>query len=109
MREFKFRAWQKDVMDNGPYMVKDCSAWTIEELNQGGAIDVMQSTGLIDMNAREVYEGDILRVTNPFTKISTIKSVWWNGETARFNGIPTSQTNVFEVIGNIYENPELLK
>lgn len=104
MREIKFRFWSNHL---GNFVTPDDSIFV-------GALkdphmNPMQFTGLIDMNKKEVYEGDILRITNPFTKTSVIKSVWWNGETVRFNGIPTSLTNVYEVIGNIYENPELIK
>lgn len=110
MREFKFRVWQKDALDNGPYMVHPghVADWQVKELNEGGAINVMQFTGLIDMKGKEVYEGDILKITNPFTKNTSTKKVWWNGETARFNGIPTSLVNVYEIIGNIHETPPLL-
>lgn len=116
MRDIKFRAWDKRSLK-----WFDMSTFSIMpdgiQVNVPGLgpvfvredYDLMQYTGLIDVNHREVYEGDILKVTNPHTGTSAIKRVWWNGETARFNGIPTSLVNVYEVIGNIYENPELLE
>lgn len=109
MREIKFRYWNTIIgqMANNPKMPYK-EDWTIKQLFSDRGWVWMQYTGLIDMNKTEVYEGDILKITNPFTRRSVLKEVHWNGETARFNGIPTSLTNVFEVIGNIYENPELV-
>lgn len=109
MREIKFRyrtnygkhEWEYFTIPTDKYLeeARDIADWETLGLY----------TGLTDANKKEVYEGDILKITNPMTKNSVVKSVWWNGKTTRFNGIPTSLVNVFEVIGNIYSNPELLK
>ena len=104
MRDIKFRAWDKTTSK----MFAVSAYSTPNDRLVGHRVELMQSTGLIDMNGVDVYESDILKITNPFTKRSVIKTVWWNGETARFNGIPTSLTNVYEVIGNIYQDERLL-
>lgn len=106
MREIKFRAWEPEYK----HMTYDLAFEEYEPINDLlASVDyLMQYTGLIDANKKDVYEGDILKITNPFTKNTVIKKVWWNGETARFNGVPTSLVNVYEVIGNIYETPSLL-
>lgn len=121
-REIKFRAWDGEqiiYVDDICFIVSQGSITATyypqgkykglkQAFHDSEKLQVMQYTGLIDANKKEVYEGDILKITNPMTKNSVVKSVWWNGETARFNGIPTSLVNVFEVIGNIWENPELV-
>jgi|JI10StandDraft_1071094.scaffolds.fasta_scaffold285050_5 hypothetical protein len=106
MRDIKFRAWNSEKPEM--LLLGDLTGvnWNIKFIFKN--YEIMQFTGLIDMNGVDVYESDILKITNPFTKRSVIKTVWWNSETARFNGIPTSLTNVYEVIGNVYSNPELL-
>jgi len=91
---------------------------------------VMQYTGLRDKNGVEIYEGDIVR--NHFrTKEEILKVIWqdalvkpthnmsaeWLAESPRFKFVNISKqiSSIFvpdkhlEVIGNIYENPELLE
>ena len=83
-------------------------------------IVLMQSTGLRDKNGKEIFEGDILRVTN---LSSWLEVVSFNEDKATFVSKETKRkveetplydlfnTDIFEVeiIGNIYENPELLE
>lgn len=86
---------------------------------------IMQSTGLLDKNGKEIFEGDIVkRYRSPFFKaeweyqIETVvkreacllleKKFGKNSATMRF-GSPFAKSDLLEVIGNMYENPELLK
>lgn len=82
-----------------------------------GVDPMMQFTGLLDKNGKEVYEGDIV----DYKERSQIGNaqVIWNGRgyfellfpSGNRNFIPDPNThNIygFVVIGNIYENPELL-
>lgn len=72
-------------------------------------------TGLHDKNGREVYEGDILKITTKYG-YSEIGQIIYKINTARFGflspdgsvyGLCTNDKNN-EVIGNIYENGDLL-
>lgn len=73
---------------------------------------IMQYTGLHDKNGKEIYEGDIVKA-NFFNKEITGKIEFAFG--AFFvTGSAVSDNQMFifsdyEVIGNIYENPELLE
>lgn len=74
--------------------------------------DAMQSTGLIDKNGVEIYEGDIIK--NSYDEIYTVK--WFDAAfylEEKYNGGFDYSELYFEdnkkVIGNIYENPELLE
>lgn len=83
-------------------------------------VKLMQFTGLTDKDGVEIYEGDIVKTTyrskdyrlkNGKRKIISepIKVVKWV-ENAQFTGFNVSlrSTDTWEVIGNIYENPDLL-
>ena len=74
---------------------------------------VGQFTGLRDINGKDIYEGDILAAPYAgYLEVRFVRGVYaflWNGDLDdEFNGItPTHEWA--KVIGNIYDDPELLK
>lgn len=84
-------------------------------------IELMQSTGLKDKNGKEIFEGDILIVTDDHSWLEVVsyskeKAMFVTEEINRKFKIPETplydlfDTNIFdfEIIGNIHENKELL-
>lgn len=75
-------------------------------------VELMQYTGLKDKNGKEIYEGDIVKA-DFFEKQVVGKISYGMGCFCITNsGVSDNQLFIFnnyEVIGNIYENPELLK
>ena len=80
---------------------------------------LMQSTGLKDKNGQEIFEGDVVRQvrTQPTTENETITGVvtmiegaWLiMNDNEQLASDLWSETDENEIIGNIYENPELLE
>ena len=110
MREIKFRAWDKDrreMIFNEFTLHPSGFATTF-----GSEVDwpIMQFTGLHDLHGAEIYEGDVLREGKKKMDVfwNTLGSGgWWFSE--NHCHVHKVNLNNIEVIGNIYENPELLK
>ena len=80
---------------------------------------VGQYTGLTDKNGKKIFEGDVVAGAVYWQELpkngvvafrdGSFGLVWYRGEIEQFNPF-TSMCNItYEVIGNIHDNPELLK
>ena len=125
-REIKFRLFHKvDGMkycgDLMAFMLLD-STWKLDDgkdvlIARDCGYIPMQYTGIKDFDGREIYEGDFVKY-----KSGIVKQIWFKDGAFRTNnskGSSTKSSNnlhsgkVFnlqmKIIGNVYENPELLK
>lgn len=139
MRELKFRVWDKrynhftkpETYDYLCYAIKSdgellhvaikdiCRKAEQEELL------IQQFTGLKDKNGREIYEGDLVnfyipgQAHGPEREDFKNEEVWWDIDSAGFvfgksyydgwHGLHPYEIKDIEIVGNIFENPELIK
>ena len=107
MREIKFRAWDKEYkqfQESFLLPIHDCNS-ALEP-----RCVLQQYTGLKDKNDVEIYEGDIVQI---FPRYNGICKVIFNKGSFGVEGKLYASNRLdlsfgVEVIGNIYENPELL-
>ena len=125
MRNIKFRAWDKAVKDMVPIKTidfgKDGAKCAVDFCDINGDLTgknpewvLMQYTGMKDKNGVEIYEGDVLfhplqgrrKVFYPYSE--TVASYGLRNIDNGFGSTLQDSHAVWEVIGNIYESPELL-
>ena len=145
-RTIKFRAWEKEQkkmfwvnkldvpnFDSGAVMLRQNLPSERDDYWQPiGDVVLMQFTGLLDKNGKEIYEGDVVKILytdwpscsgchntpqEHMDAIALTRMVIWSVRgfyvSTRVGGyaesIEPGTHGFIEVIGNIYENPELLK
>ena len=131
----KFRAWLKEENE---MIIVDTMNWFDDEFESIGdgitflrgadKIELMQSTGLKDKNGQEIFEGDIVK-RDGIKRPEVVRfGEWIDVDTLGFEeqyigfyfesehegqkrlySVESQFNNLSKVIGNIYENPELLE
>lgn len=129
-QKIKFRAYRKSTQSTYKVLAIDFENKSVllsnGETEAMADVDLRQDTGLKDQHKQEIYEGDILRVTSKDGESYVATVIWFGNEgypAFDLAGIPApwyyesnALSTIFEsgvetctVIGNIFENPELLK
>lgn len=130
MREIKFRAWditngkiiyfEEKIFNKKPYT--EASSFSQYESHPiYHELILMQSTGLKDKNGKEIYEGDIVKFGDNKIYENTHAKVEFSSRRAQYIYFfidgkykyectdMYDEGRSYEVVGNIYENTELLK
>ena len=135
MRDIIFRAWDKEyetMVDNWDMfsfvgeLMEFLKLMSVKQSEQDSSNYIlMQWTGLEDKNGKQIFEGDIIK--SPYIKTAGANNqgeVFWDESSAKFNirGFSNgsndcpwdafwcnSDLEEMKVVGNIYENPELLE
>lgn len=127
-REIKFRVYDKEknmwtnfkILDNIMYfMDKNTGVWFHEKYKAKERFALMQYTGIKDKNGKEIYEGDIVLIRIDKTNIlhktvvkfkhgAFIADIIGNNDYIYLFHFGFNKDD-FEVIGNIYENKNLLE
>lgn len=128
-REIKFRAWDSSLkfmvdpafyeiaMDGRHIHFENDGDW----INHTEKLRIMQYTGLKDKHGKEIYEGDIISFTRPVGNwtgrtMASVYEVYFEEHICAFvlksvggyTKFRNARNYEYEILGNIYENQELL-
>ena len=125
-RKMKFRAWHK----KNKTMLRNPTFVITNGLLESMECEIMQFTGLTDIKGKDIYEGDIVKTTTTHGDTVSVGSVQFShgvfgaewtrnitnkamvgtfGQLHNLKSLDDHIIDRLEVIGNIYENSELLK
>ena len=134
MREIKFRAWlePQNVMEYGLFGLRSDGVPNFQSNVPNFKATLMQFTGLLDKNGKEIFEGDIVKNEAGDLDSIVFSKIGYDGSRCGLTGFAFSRNlrpelefgygrilgefselqyydnpNKLEVIGNIYESPEL--
>lgn len=121
----KFRAYDSGSLcrmyQPDEVLVGNGNIWIIDEDDVAGSwivnndLNLMQSTGLRDKNGKEIFEGDIIKMAKDvYSDPTYYEVIRHRGGAYRLESNQHGcelwlRHTICEVIGNIYENPELLE
>ena len=124
----KYRVWDKELQTMLDVSLIDFKKgvlvgehWEFGETNfmSFDEIVLMESTGLFDKNNKEIFEGDVVRQvrTQPTTEnetitggVTMIEGAWLiMNDNEQLASYLWSETDENEIIGNIYENKDILE
>lgn len=121
MRELKFRTWDllAEEMIGWEHWNKENAFYFLN--SNGSSVFTMQYTGLTDRNGKEIYEGDIVKITHEYGEYEVYRIEYQaQDDYPAFDTVPNINCDSnglshamavceIEIIGNIYEHPQLLK
>lgn len=118
-REIKFKAWNGSQMSSNVITIQELAnkdfAWDANKLVW------LEYTGLKDKNGIEIYDGDVLDSGGKYGYIGELVFVTWNQDELQWvvstkdndfrdclRSCFSDKSIVWEVIGNVYQNPNLV-